>query len=340
MNTDFSSDALIEGDGAELDIGHELQTRRLHLNLTQGQISDQLKISLQQVQALENNRFDLFRSPVFARGYLKRYIHVLHLDEANLLSYYDTLQESKKTVLQPVNKVKKQAHLTDPIVLFVSVVLVFVLVFLAFWWPMMETKESLVESDIVVEQDNVVEAEDMSLSANVETPTTGIEDEVTTEEDTQASEEVTEESNPLSVESVVNNDDDIVTGLSLETKALLTESGVSVDELTRDTEQRAQESKAKLSEQNAPKADVTTVTYSDDIVMSFSNDCWTEVRNQAGRILFSGIKKSGATLTLSGSSSYRVVLGYAPGVKELIFKGKAFDFTSFIRKDLARFELK
>ncbi|MFT2111136.1 RodZ domain-containing protein [Marinomonas sp. 2405UD68-3] len=342
MNTDFSSDALTDGDGADLDIGHELQTRRLYLNLTQGQISDQLKISLHQVQALENNRFDLFRSPVFARGYLKRYIHVLHLDEANLLLYYDTLQESKKTVLQPVNKVKKQAHLMDPIVVLISVVLASVLVFLAFWWPMMETAESLSESDVVAELSVDKETEVDTLTLNSSDVTDVSKSDFVSETD-QTATEITQIKNTPLTSSIDKNDSDIVTGLSSEAKALLTESGVSIDALTLDTETLSKQSKAKNSDQNVLDSETPApaeVTFSDDIVMRFGKDCWTEVRNKAGRILFSGIKKAGETLTLSGSSSYRVVLGYAPGVKELIFKGKAFDFTSFIRKDLARFELK
>ena len=79
--------------------------------------------------------------------------------------------------------------------------------------------------------------------------------------------------------------------------------------------------------------------YSNDIVVNFGQDCWTQVRDRTGRILFSGVKSSGSTLTLNGTAPYNVTLGYAPGVTEFIYKGKPFDFSSHIRKDLARFEL-
>lgn len=339
MNTNFSSDALTDGDGAGIDIGNELLIRRLHLNLTQGQISDQLKIPLNQIQALENNHFDVFRSPVFARGYLKNYIRALGLDEVYLLSHFDTLQNSKKTVLEPIDKVKKQAHLTDPIVLFISVVLMSVLVFLVFWWPTMEAEDAL---EVTIAEENVTIENDI-VDEDILSPSASVSDTESVSDSELQKELITEKLTIKSSDSVEESasDTDIVTGLSAETKALLKEAGVSVDAVALETQSITKNSEqAKIDTLAQEQSPTTDVTYRDDVVVNFKQDCWTEVRNQSGKILFSGIKKGGSTLTLSGSSSYRVVLGYAPGVSELLFKGKSFDFTSFIRKDLARFELK
>ncbi|WP_191600918.1 helix-turn-helix domain-containing protein [Marinomonas algicola] len=339
MNTDFSSDALTDGDGAGIDIGNELKTRRLHLNLTQGQISDQLKIPQSQIQALENNRFDMFRSPVFARGYLKSYLRALGLNEAGFLMHFDSLQESKKTVLKPINKVKKQAHLTDPIVLLISVVLVAVLVFLVFWWPTMSTDDESL--DAVIEEQLPTETAVIPEEGELLIPSTDSQ----FNDAVDASEEKAPFNNDVTERSEVNDvkeDNDIVTGLSAETKALLKDAGVSVDAVALETQSLSKNTELADVTQDAvdTQTDEAPVNFNDDLVIKFNLDCWTEVRNPSGKILYSGIKKGGSTLTLSDSSSYRVVLGYAPGVSELLYKGKAFDFTSFIRKDLARFELK
>lgn len=160
-----------------------------------------------------------------------------------------------------------------------------------------------------------------------------------------ASEEKAPFNNDVTERSEVNDvkeDNDIVTGLSAETKALLKDAGVSVDAVALETQSLSKNTELADVTQDAvdTQTDEAPVNFNDDLVIKFNLDCWTEVRNPSGKILYSGIKKGGSTLTLSDSSSYRVVLGYAPGVSELLYKGKAFDFTSFIRKDLARFELK
>jgi cytoskeleton protein RodZ len=325
MKTELSSDMITDGDDAVLDIGHELTTTRTKLNLSQRDIATKLKIPLEQVKALEENRFDFFRSKTFARGYLKGYVRLLQLDEALLLSRFDHFSAEKSPILQPVNKVNKQAHLTDPIVLFVSIVLVAVLVFLAFWWPNMEKQNA--ENAVLSAMESSVDAQndDAELVSNV--------DDLSVENDT--------------LSNVVIEDEDIVTGLSAETIAILEEAGVkasSIQPLVKVNSGAVSpvvESNNQALETPIEKPIETPITNTvDDLMIRFAADCWVEVRDGTGRILYSGIKKAGTELAQTGTAPYRVVLGYAPGVTQVKFKGEVFDFTPFIRKDLARFELK
>ena len=46
-----------------------------------------------------------------------------------------------------------------------------------------------------------------------------------------------------------------------------------------------------------------TISYSDDIEIAFVEDCWTEIRDATGKILFSGVKSKGSQLSLTGQSS-------------------------------------
>jgi len=118
-----------------VDIGNELKEKRLELGLDEKEVAIKLKIPVNQVRALEASDFSYFRSVTFARGFLKSYCRLLELDHVVMIAAFDKERAGAETTIKPVDKVHKQTHLGDPIVIFISVVIVAVLVFLVFWWP-------------------------------------------------------------------------------------------------------------------------------------------------------------------------------------------------------------
>ena len=328
-----------------VNIGKELQRKRNELNLDERQIATQLKIPIEQVRALEANEFDYFRSATFARGYLKNYVRLLELEETRLLGAFDSVLEECEPSVQPINKNGKQAQMADPIVILVSVVIGAMLIFLAFWWPTMMQESPIISTDPVIEQEEAVqetapEPELVAPANTIENDSADVEETITTETviDTKAD----DVDNARSVtEDVINNersdtasteDADVVTGLSAETIAILKDAGVNPDNVS------VAANEPSLAEKAAIEASLPT-PYDDDVVINFSSDCWTEVRDGNGRILYSGVKKAGTDLTLTAHGPYKVVLGFAGGVSSLIYKGEEFDFSPFTRKNLARFEL-
>lgn len=327
--TDSSVDALYVD---AINIGGTLKEKRLTLQLDEEDIAKALKIPLDQVRALEANQFTYFRSMTFARGFLKSYCRVLGIDATAILTTFDAERKSPEATLKPVDKVNKQTNLGDPIVILVSVVIVAVLIFLVFWWPFQTTKsseanllsEQVNEADVPEVDDNMLALEDDDVTLTVEPNTQD-----QTFEDDVADNDLSASNTSL---DLLDNGD-VVTGLSAETMAILEEAGVNPSEVVRATSNAIPEPAAIPVEPIQP-------TYSDDIVIAFDADCWTEIRDGSGRILFSGVKTAGNQLTLTGTAPYRVVLGYTDGVTSLIYKGEEFDFSSFTRNGLARFELK
>ncbi|MBR7888260.1 helix-turn-helix domain-containing protein [Marinomonas sp. A79] len=325
--TDSSIDALYTD---AINIGDTLKEKRLTLQLDEEDIAKALKIPLDQVRALEANQFNYFRSITFARGFLKSYCRVLSIDSNPILEAFDAEQKTPETTLKPVDKVNKQTNLGDPIVILISVVIVAVLVFLVFWWPFQTTKSS--ESGLASEQINEavepqMDTDDLALEGEDLTLLTESNAAVESQGSETLDSDLLAPSKPL---SLLDNGD-VVTGLSAETMAILEEAGVNPSEVVRAT--------AKVAPEPTPM-EPTPPSYSEDIVIAFEADCWTEIRDASGRILFSGVKTAGNELTLTGKAPYRVVLGYTDGVTSVIYKGEEFDFSSFTRNGLARFELK
>ncbi|MEO9273511.1 RodZ domain-containing protein [Marinomonas sp. 5E14-1] len=388
ITTDEKIDTLNDTDATESDltIGQTLKAKRTELGLTEQDIATSLKISLDQVKALEANNFDHFLSVAFARGFLKSYCRVVGLNQMEILDVFDSNRDNKESTIKPVDKVNTQTHLGDPIVTFISVVIVAVLVFLVFWWPSESAQSVIADENPINETAEIAQAEEPLLNSDtfqssvqnegdvtepvltpdasqssvqnegdvtesVLTPDTSqssvqnegdVTESVLTPDTSQSSvqneggvaeADDTANSAPSTlVEVASESESNVVTGLFPETVAILKDAGVSPDKVVKATQV------VPAPEPVGEKP--STPTYTHDVDIAFAKDCWTEIRDASGRILFSGVKTAGQTLKLSGNAPYRVVLGYARGVSSLKYKGEEFAFSSFIRQDLARFELK
>jgi cytoskeleton protein RodZ len=317
-----------------INIGNRLKAKRLELEFDERHVATALKIPIDQVRALESNNFKYFRSVTFARGFLKSYCRLLGIEPSEMLRAFDSELEDAEPTIKPVDKVNKQTNFGDPIVIFISVVIVAVLVFLVFWWPSQPSKtvspneiknevsETAISSDLEATEVPSTESRDRDDISNVSSSNASADMDTVSGNDAEGS------ANRVQAEKPAGND--VVTGLSAETMAILEEAGVRPEDVVRATAEVPAELAA------APK----TPSYTDEVEITFDADCWTEVRDASGKILFSGVKSAGDQLSLTGKAPYRVVLGYAKGVSSLKYKGEVFNFSSFTHKDLARFELK
>lgn len=340
-----------------INIGEQLSIQRQDKNLTIEHISNALKITETQVLALESNNFGSFRSTTFARGYLKNYSKYLGLDTGLILSVFDSaLAHQKEPKIQFVDKVNKQTHFGDPIVMLISVVIVSILAFFVFWWPNSSSVVELIPEEVKHEVESVSTRENQTELTNIESQTDekniaalekdsldvqtsgGMSQAVTTE--TLAEETAQESEGQDSTKLVERNlASEVVTGLSAETKAILVDAGVNPEEVERTAQQVLQgDQSSDLVETQTEEKNTELVV--DDIEMTYIRDCWTEIRDATGKILFSGVKTAGSSLVLTGKAPYRVILGYAKGVSVLKYKGESVDIRSYVRNNLARFELK
>ncbi|MEG3027809.1 MAG: DUF4115 domain-containing protein, partial [Aeromonas sp.] len=72
--------------------------------------------------------------------------------------------------------------------------------------------------------------------------------------------------------------------------------------------------------------------------MSFTADCWLDVKDANGKTLFSGLKKANDVLVLEGPEPLKFIIG-APMAVNLEYKGKSFDMSRYNNGRTARFSL-
>ncbi|MCZ6890632.1 MAG: DUF4115 domain-containing protein, partial [Gammaproteobacteria bacterium] len=74
------------------------------------------------------------------------------------------------------------------------------------------------------------------------------------------------------------------------------------------------------------------------LLFSFSDDCWVEVKDSSGRSIYSDLNRSGQVLELAGEAPFRILLGYAPGVR-LEYDGEPVALTPHTRNNVAQLVL-
>jgi cytoskeleton protein RodZ len=70
-------------------IGGEFQQERERRNLSRQEVADATRITVQNLEAIEEDRFDFFPNRVYARAFLRDYANFLGLDSATLLERYE-----------------------------------------------------------------------------------------------------------------------------------------------------------------------------------------------------------------------------------------------------------
>lgn len=126
--TESASAASAPGLGARLRIARESQ------QLSIEDVAAELRISVQSLTALENDRFDLLGAPVFAKGYLKQYGARLGLDVGQLVAEYDASPASSRVVVAPSRTIKLRDDRQVTVWIVAGLALVLVIAFLLIWW--------------------------------------------------------------------------------------------------------------------------------------------------------------------------------------------------------------
>ena len=74
------------------------------------------------------------------------------------------------------------------------------------------------------------------------------------------------------------------------------------------------------------------------VQVQFSADCWTQLTDADGKVLFSALKRKGELLELAGKPPFELRLGYARGA-QVSLNGQPVDVAPFTSGETARMKL-
>lgn len=315
-----STDTLAEAVGSPLP-GLSLQQAREKKGLSLEEVSNRIKISVAQLDALERGDIQVLPGLAFARGYVRTYGRLLELDADVLVRDFNALYGGgAQRPVKTINRVKPQAHLGDPMIRVSVVVFVLILFGSSIWWwqTQMGGSTSLV---------GVFSAVSSALVAPepIAKPEEGIV-EISDAADTvpalrQSAEPAAKEADPeyLSEEDIAR--------------------------LAKGLEKDALESTAADVKETVLVAEAENAAESEEAVQAvlmirFSDECWVSIKDASGKVIFASLMQEGNTLERNlDSLPVELLIGQASAVAQSAFRGQPLDLALYTKKGVARLTL-
>lgn len=101
-------------------VAEQLRQGREALKLDVHQVAETTKLKTDQVRALEQGQFDYFTAPVYLRGSVRTYAHLLKLDAADMLAQLDAELAAGKAPLDTLPSRERKKGGVDSLMLFLS----------------------------------------------------------------------------------------------------------------------------------------------------------------------------------------------------------------------------
>ena len=307
----------IRVEAGRIEAGTILKQKREQLGLSQKQISDRLRLRIAIIEQIENNQFEPDQVATFTRGYLRSYAKVVGIDESVVLAALDERfgsQPQEQPMRSFSKKTNREKHDSRIMALTWGIVAIIVAISSVWWWQNQQKNEIDIAEE---EQSALVSPVPTDASTEVSIESVAIaENELTAEEKAQPQIDQLE---PL---AVTTDTQTIQTGENTATVA---------------SEENTAENSAKAN-QAEEKATAATIVSTNQLEMSFNDDCWIQVKDATGKTLETGIKKAGQTLSVDGKTPYKIILG-APENVSITLASEPVDLSGYTSGKVARFTL-
>lgn len=294
-----------QDDSQAVGPGQLLRNAREQLGWTREQVASRIHLRLTLIAAIEADTYDKHTSHTFIRGYLRAYAKLVGIPEETILAAYEKLGLTPPDNIDMQSfsrRSRQQANDSRLKVVTWLVILVLIGLSVAWWWQSTARRSA---------GDDALAATEMS--ATVNTPEANVAPAV----------EVAEPVLPAASDAVSTQV--VVSGATATLPVVATDASAAVP-----TDVSGAVSTAESTTTESAKAP--------QLKMSFTADCWLDVKDANGKTLFSGLKKANDELVLEGPEPLRFIIG-APMAVNLEYQGKSFDMSRYNNGRTARFSL-
>lgn len=291
--------------------GAILKAAREKAGLAAGDLARQLNLSEAKLLSLEEDQYDKLASDVFAQGYLRRYAKLLGLDDDLIVQRFNEYQTLLRQGEQGVEgeETTTSAAGALPRWLLPAAILILAVAVLAFIY--MRTVGGDAKGPIVgpVQQAPIANAQIEELAEQQA-------------EEPQIEQPAPAQAEPSVNEAPVNEEpqpeapaDTAVTSLPASEPS----SVIAANEAAGNPEIEAA-ADFQVAALDPQAADVSA-DGEDVLSFAFSDECWVEVSNAQGTVIYADLARAGQTLSVEGEAPFSVMLGNARAVS-LTYKGE------------------
>jgi Uncharacterized protein conserved in bacteria len=312
--------------------GEVLKQAREKMGWSVRDVADRLRLRVSVIEDLESNNPDMDQLATFTRGYLRSYAKLMQIDPDQLLGDSNMEASSAATVqkMQSFSR-KTRRQRSESRLMWLSWVIIAIAVGITgvWYWQNQQAMTSLptqLDSEQVDELVTTPSDQDTAVIDAELQPTTGelATDAVKAADTLQPAESAANASgegpsNPVS------------------TPEETTAAKAQMDAQTSDAASPQETLQAQVSVTDS-EPETTASANENRLVMTFTGDCWIDVRDANGERLATGIKAEGEQIILTGKTPYQLVLG-APSVVNITFNGDNIDLDGYPTGQVARLRL-
>lgn len=314
--------------GSRVNPGDTLRQAREGKAWSLPEVAARLNLTPASLANLEAGAFDKLPGHTFSRGYIRAYAKLLGLDQAVLVQAFDqyTGTNAQGSNVHGLGRIEEPSRLAHNLLRIVSLMLVLALVGGGFlWWQDKTTTRGTDPTNVALEHVEVESADGTTQIHPLDEP-----------EDQAVVAAREGEPTSLSLGQGQTPIDPATTGTPATTT---TQSSATVAQTPATVATPVPAPVPNSATTPAAPAPVEApVAGQGQVGMNFVADCWTQVTDATGKVLYSGLKRSGDNLQVSGKPPLSIRLGVA-NAAQVTYNGQAVDVAPFTKGNTARMKL-
>lgn len=283
-----------------LNLGEQLIEARTRNGVSVIEMAEKLKLTTEQIQALESENYDKLGPITFVKGYIRVYCREFNLNESDIMPFFFYNEEENQGSMQSFSR-RTEREAKDSRLMLFSYALVALLIGSSVFFFLQDLNKSPNISPLVTPVSDSI-AQNTPLPEQTNTNGTAFIDPATSAK-TDAKTDLIADTNNASYQALP-----------------AAPSQVKIESTTQQPN-------------TVPKSQLVDV-----IVMTFRGDSWVEIFDAEGERVAFGVKKQGYVMTLEGDAPFNVVLGKHYNV-DVVFNDKKVDISNFPKNRLAKFNL-
>ncbi|MSP85819.1 MAG: DUF4115 domain-containing protein [Methylotenera sp.] len=330
-----SSPAVSEPTGISF-LGEVFSSARRGKKLSVKEVSNKLRLSIKQIEALENNDFAALPQAMITRGFIRNYARLLEVDAEPLLEHYracvpDVLPGALtvKTSIHQVaitNSSQAWPKYTVSSILLLSVLLVWFI----YSQHLPEQVKAPVEAVVDASTNNVA-------SVAVALPEIALPVAERKAESVEAISPEKELATTVVAQSATAVKENVAptTPLANPTQSVQLRPSTDVDFSTLKENAGKSAQQALVANE---KVNVSDLTSSKNVSFSASEDSWVQVKDKSGKVIFEKKLAANSTDNFDGQPPFKLWIGNAKATT-LTFLGQPVDLTGKTKNNVARITL-
>ncbi|MDT6918880.1 MULTISPECIES: RodZ domain-containing protein [Pseudomonas] len=321
--------------------GETLRQARESNGWSLAEVALKLNLTVTSLSNLEAGAFDKLPGHTFARGYIRAYAKLLGMDQTVLVQQFDqsTGTDSQGSNVHALGRIEEPVRVSHTILRIVSLLLLIAVIGGGFVWWQDQTSQrtrdltSLAPEHVEVEGADgttqihpIDEPEDQAVAENQADNSTSL---ALPQSETSAESTGAESAAPATEPAAPA----VAPSAPAQTPApVVAAPATPAPNVPATPAPAAPVAQAPSAEAAAP------VAGEGQVQLQFTGDCWAQVTDGRGKVIFSGLKHKGDSVTVSGKPPLNVRLGVARAA-QVSYNGQPVDIAPFTSGETARLKL-